>query len=97
MNGEKPWNGAGKAKWQLDKALPLEPWVLDDLRRTVATNLAAQGVAPHVVERLLNHSSGRTSGVAAIYNQFRYLEEMRAGLLAWEGRLAALLAGSGPA
>ncbi|WP_424363097.1 tyrosine-type recombinase/integrase [Methylocystis parvus] len=88
---ENFWNGSGKAKWLLDKALPLPPWVLHDIRRTVATNLAALKVPPHVTERLLNHSSGTISGVAAIYNQFTYLEEMREALAAWEAKIAALL------
>ena len=36
-----------------------------------------------VVEKLLNHSSGRLSGVAGIYNRFDYLEEMRAAVELW--------------
>jgi integrase len=33
-------------------------WTLHDLRRTFATRLAELGVAPHVIERLLNHVTG---------------------------------------
>jgi hypothetical protein len=33
----RPENGAGKAKWELDKDLKLDPWTIHDLRRTFAT------------------------------------------------------------
>jgi hypothetical protein len=46
-----------------------------------------------VLERILNHSSGTISGVAAIYNRFRYMEEMRAAIEAWEAKLARLVGG----
>ncbi|KUO57916.1 MAG: hypothetical protein APF80_10030 [Alphaproteobacteria bacterium BRH_c36] len=52
--------------------------------------MAGLGVAPHVVERILNHSTGTISGVAAIYNRFRYADEMRAALSLWERRVQAL-------
>ena len=56
-----------------------------------STNLAAAGIAPHVTERLLNHATGTISGVAAIYNRFQYLDEMREATRAWEKRLAGML------
>jgi hypothetical protein len=33
------------------------------------------GIAPHVVEAVLNHSSGHRSGVAGVYNRAVYLKE----------------------
>ena len=69
-------------------------WILHDLRRTFATNLAALAVPPHITERLLNHATGTISGVAAIYN--RFLDEMRAAIALWEERLAWLLAQHAP-
>jgi hypothetical protein len=33
------------------------------------TRLAEMGVAPHVIERLLNHVTGTISGIAAVYNE----------------------------
>ncbi len=88
---DKPYNGGGKQKWLMDKDLKLPHFTLHDLRRTFATKLAELGVAPHVVERLLNHSSGTISGVAAIYNRFEYRDEMRAAIGAWEKRLRGML------
>jgi len=38
---------------------------------------------PHVVDKVLNHVSGSTRGVAAIYSRFEYLAERRAALEAW--------------
>jgi len=75
------------------KALPAEiaPWTLHDLRRTAATGMARLNIPPHVVERILNHTSGTISGVAAVYNRFAYLDERRAALDAWGAYLTALL------
>ncbi|MDP6819817.1 MAG: integrase, partial [Alphaproteobacteria bacterium] len=78
---------------RLDKRCCVEGWTLHDLRRTFSTNLASLAIHPHVVERLLNHSSGTISGIAAIYNRFDYMDEMRAALSQWEDKLEQLLAG----
>ena len=72
-NPEHSYSGWSKGKAALDGLCPIAPWTLHDLRRTVATNLAALTVPPHVTERLLNHVSGTVSGVAAIYNRHAYL------------------------
>jgi hypothetical protein len=54
-----------------------------DLRRTCTTGMARLGIAPHVADRVLNHTSGTISGVAAVYNRFAYLPERKAALDAW--------------
>jgi hypothetical protein len=41
-------------------------------RRTFATAAARLGIAPHVVEKVLNHSGGTIRGVAAVYNRAGY-------------------------
>jgi integrase len=87
----KPFNGFGKSKAAFDKRVGIQDWTLHDLRRTFATGLAILGVAPHLIERLLAHTSGIISGVAAIYNRHHFLPEMREALLKWEQHLAALL------
>ena len=53
--------------------------------------MAKLGTAPHVVDRILNHSSGSNCGVAAIYNRFKYREERRAALAAWASYVSGLL------
>jgi len=86
------FNNWGQAKAALDKETGINAhWVIHDIRRTVATRMAEMGVAPHVIERILNHISGQISGIAAVYNRARYLEEMRHAIALWETRLASLL------
>jgi hypothetical protein len=38
------------------------------------------GTAFHVADKVLNHSAGQISGVAAIYNRYQYLEERKVAL-----------------
>ena len=63
-------------------------WTLHDLRRSTATRLASLGIAPHIIERVLNHAGGTFAGVAGVYNRFEYGDEMRAALRQWEDALA---------
>ena len=44
-------------------------------------------MAQHVVERILNHTTGTFGGVAGVYNRFQYLLEMRHALAAWEAHV----------
>jgi integrase len=81
----------GKAKRKFDVLCPIAPWALHDLRRTLSTGLAELSVAPHVIERLLNHAGGTISSVAAIYNRFKYQDEMREAIKLWEARLHELI------
>lgn len=84
---ETSFSGFSKAKRTFDVACGVTDWTLHDLRRTAATNMAGLGVPPHVVERILNHSTGTISGVAAIYNRFQYMDEMREALKMWEAQV----------
>jgi integrase len=88
---ETPFRGWQSCKLALDKEAKIAPWTLHDLRRTFATNLAALGVPPHIVERLLNHASGTISGVAAIYNRYAFEKECREAVERWEQRLTTML------
>ena len=45
--------------------------------------MARLGVAPHVVEAVLNHKSGQVRGVAAVYNRYSYSTEKREALNLW--------------
>jgi integrase len=71
---------------------PIPHWILHDLRRTAATNMAGLNFPPHVVDKVLNHVSGTIRGVAAIYNRFEYLEERRAAVEAWGRYIEHLVA-----
>jgi integrase len=80
----RPFNGWSKSKVALDELSGVSGWTLHDLRRTFATRLAELAVAPHVIERLLNHVTGTVSGVAAVYNRASYMAEMRAAIDLWD-------------
>ena len=92
-----PWNGSGKAKWELKEICPIARWQLLARRRTFATKLAELKVPPHIVERLLNHklgtlqSAGVITAVADVYNRALYMDEMREAIAKWENYLSALL------
>jgi integrase len=60
------------------------PWTAHDLRRTMATGLAALGVEPHVTERVLNHVSGTRAGILGVYQRHDYREQRKAAVLNWE-------------
>ncbi|MGB6288213.1 MAG: tyrosine-type recombinase/integrase [Xanthobacteraceae bacterium] len=86
------WN---EAKIALDKRAQIAPWVLHDLRRTVATQMGQLGIAhPHIIEAVLNHVSGHKAGVAGIYNRSSYEREVRNALAAWADHIRAITTGS---
>ena len=60
-----------------DKSKPMAPWRIHDIRRTVATRMADIGIAPHVIEAVLNHVSGSKAGVAGVYNRSSYAPKLR--------------------
>lgn len=68
-------------------------WRLHDLRRTAATGMAALGVAPHVVERVLNHVSGSQGGLVGVYQRHEYRTERKAALSAWGAHVEAVVSG----
>ena len=84
---ERVFSGYSKCKKRLDEQSSVSDWRIHDLRRSVATGMARLQVQPHVVERLLNHSSDTFSGVAGVYNRFSYLLEMREALEKWENHV----------
>ena len=92
-NGEKPiWLGH-KAKVDAEASATVNNWRWHDIRRTVASGLARLAVEPHVIERILNHSSGKLGGVAGIYNRYSYRAEMLAALERWAAHVEAIAQG----
>jgi integrase len=96
-NDKNVFSGFGKSKCRLDETItklndnkPINPWRIHDLRRTAATRMAQLEVPPHIIERVLNHSSGQLGGVAGIYNRYAYLDEMRDALTKWHDYVLAL-------
>jgi integrase len=71
----------------------LPHWTAHDLRRSFATHTAELGIAPHIIEAILNHVSGHKAGVAGIYNRASYEPEKRAALERWAAHLLAIVEG----
>ena len=69
-----------KIKKQLDELSVVTDWSFHDIRRTVATRLAAQGLSVELVRLILNHTD---NSVTAIYNRHGYMNERREALQTW--------------
>jgi integrase len=84
-----------KCKIKLGHSLgdAVKPWWLHDLRRTAATGMANIGVAPHIIEQILNHVSGHKGGVAGIYNRATYDQQVKTALERWANHVVALVEG----
>jgi integrase len=105
-NGKAPVSGFSKAKKNLDAEMakiagrPITPWRVHDLRRTCSTIMnespddGGLGIAPHIVEAVLNHiSGGAKAGVAGTYNKAKYLSEKRVALQRWANHIEGVVAG----
>lgn len=67
----------------------IEPFTPHDLRRTFATRLADMKIAPHVIEKCLNH---RMQGVMGIYNRSDYAKERIKAAQAWADKVKRITA-----
>lgn len=108
-NGKTPISGFSKAKRRLDGLvtkqrekqakesgelpIPVQPWVLHDLRRSFATGAQALGIPVEHTEAVLNHVSGKRGGIVGVYQRYSYLGEKRAALEAWDRAVSLALAG----
>ena len=80
------------AKQETGKAVKIDHFVLHDLRRSCASGLQHIGVAPQVIERALNHSSGPLSGgISAVYQRDPLTEDVRAALSSWSRYLSLVV------
>jgi uncharacterized alkaline shock family protein YloU len=53
--------------------------------------MAGIGIAPHVIEKVLNHSTGQISGVAAVYNRHTSFWEKTGVLNVWDNALGSIV------
>ena len=86
----KPYRCFSSVKSRHDTRAGVISWVLHDLRRTVATGMAALGVAPHVADKLLNHQSGTINGIAAVYQRHEFLSERKAAAELWSNHVTTV-------
>jgi Phage integrase central domain len=66
----------------------LRPWVIHDLRRTVRSGLSTLRVPFNVAEMCLGHGK---RGLARVYDQHEYSDEMREALESWSGLVRDLI------
>ena len=86
--GDKPLRNFVHAKPKLDKKAGVSGWRVHDLRRTAISGMARLGVAPHVADKILNHTAGTISGVAAVYQRHEFMAERKEALDAWARHVA---------
>ena len=92
--GERPWCDFPRSKRYLDARLPgMAPWVLHDIRRSVATGLQRLGARLETIEAVLGHVSGSRRGIVGIYQRHAFEAEARHALDAWGRHVEALLSG----
>jgi integrase len=86
-NGFSGWSAS---KTAVDESLAKMPdWTLHDLRRSAVTGMAELGVAPHVIEAVVNHYSGHKAGIAGVYNRANHFSERREALNKWAAHVVA--------
>jgi integrase len=100
-SADKPLASWCNAKGTLDKRISAlareqglsEPpaWRLHDIRRSAATRMAALGVDPVTIERVLNHAHGASSELMMTYQRYDRAAERRAALDALGDHLAQLV------
>lgn len=94
-HGRRGFSGWTRARAALNKRItettgqPLPHWQPHDLRRSFVTHANEIGIAPHVVELLVNHVSGHRGGVAGIYNKATLDVEKRIAMQRWAEQLMA--------
>ena len=62
-------------------------WTPHDLRRTMASRMGDIGIAPHIIERCLNHIP---QGIVAVYQRQHYEEELAEAFRRWGQQLHEL-------
>jgi integrase len=96
LNARNPITGFHVTKQRIGTfmAAHIPPWTLHDLRRTFASGCARLGIAVHVVEKCLNHSSGTFTGIVSVYQRFDFVDEKRAAMAAWARHVEAIVSGA---
>ena len=68
-------SGANRFIGRIQRSLGIVGFTAHDFRRTLATRLSEEGVAPHVIEKMLGHELG---GVLSVYNKHDWIAEQKA-------------------
>ncbi|GLQ79290.1 integrase [Mesorhizobium huakuii] len=104
--GVLPVNGFSKAKERLDarilrtlkaiarkrgddpKKVTLPDFVLHDIRRTVRTRLSSLRIPTEIAEMVIGHAR---KGIARVYDQHQFADEMREAHELWAGKLRSIV------
>ena len=87
FTGFRSWSWA---KARLDALVSLPAWTVHDVRRSVSTGLHEHlNGDGHLIELILNHSSGSRGAIAGVYDRSQRLAERRALLEAWAALILA--------
>jgi integrase len=79
----------------VDRLAPgvVEGWTVHDLRRSFVSGCARIGIAPHTIERCVNHALGRTLGATAkIYQRYGFETEMADAWSRWSDHVEKIAA-----
>jgi integrase len=93
ISGDRPMTAFTLIKEWLDALMPADtpPWVLHDVRRTVASGMARLGINLPVIEKLLNHVSGSFAGIVGVYQKHSFADEKRVAMDMWAQHLAGIV------
>jgi integrase len=69
-------------------SVELPNFVLHDLRRTMRTRLSSLRIPDAVAEMIVGHGK---KGLARVYDQHKYLDEMREALTAWAAKVRSIV------
>jgi integrase len=94
--GTTPPSGFSHAKARLDRfalanGQPIAPFILHDIRRSVASGMAGIGIDLHVIERVLNHVSGTFAGIVGVYQRHSFADEKRAAMQTWARHVESIV------
>jgi integrase len=94
LSSDRPISGFSKALLAAKRLSGVDGWHWHDLRRSAATGMAKLSIPPHICERILNHTAGRTlSQIALIYNVHSYGDEVRRALEMWASEVERIVSG----
>jgi integrase len=80
-----------QAKSDLDALMPKCPrWTFHDLRRTLVSGMARLGIPLHVIEKVVNHTSGTFAGIVSVYQRHSFADEKREALERWAQHVVSL-------
>ncbi len=83
------YGGWSKSKKRMDEKTKVENYVLHDFRRFFSTTMAQLGVPLHLTEQIIDHRT-QVSGVAEIYNLYKFIPEMRTALETYEAHISKI-------